>query len=139
MFIQSPIVVIDDDPDDQEMIERVISRIDPEHAVRKFFDGEEALHYLQHDKEQPYLIICDINMPIMNGLELKKHIDSSEFLRRKSIPFVFLTTTENPEQVKTAYQLHVQGFFSKGQTYDELKASIQAILTYWKIGKHPNC
>jgi CheY-like chemotaxis protein len=132
-----PIVVIDDDPDDQEMIERVIKRIDPDLPIKKFFDGEEALHYLQHGSEQPFLILCDINMPIMNGLELKGHIDKSEYLTRKSTPFIYLTTTGNPDQVRKAYQLHVQGFFSKGQTYDELKASLYAIINYWKISKHP--
>ena len=138
MMSSNPIVVIDDDVDDQEMIERVIRKIDPDLTVRKFLDGEEALHYLEHEKEQPFLILCDINMPMMNGLELKKYIDGSEYLTRKSIPFIFLTTAGNAEQVRKAYQLKIQGFFSKGQTYDELKASITAILNYWKISKHPN-
>jgi CheY-like chemotaxis protein len=138
MPTKGPIVIIDDDPDDQEMIERVLKRLDPELKVKKFLDGEEALHYLQHENEQPFLILCDINMPIMNGLELKKHIEASEFLSRKSIPFVFLTTTTNMDQVRQAYHLKVQGFFSKGQTFDELKSSLHNIIHYWKASKHPN-
>jgi CheY-like chemotaxis protein len=138
MPTKGPIVVIDDDQDDQEMIERVLKRLDPDLQVKKFLDGEDALHYLQHEKEQPFLIICDINMPIMNGLELKKHIEASEFLSRKSIPFVFLTTTSNMDQVKQAYQLKAQGFFSKGQTFDELKSSLHQIIHYWTASKHPN-
>ena len=138
MPTKGPIVVIDDDQDDQEMIERVLKRLDPELKVKKFLDGEDALHYLQHENEQPFLILCDINMPLMNGLELKKHIEASEFLSRKSIPFVFLTTTNNMDQVKQAYQLKVQGFFNKGQTFDELKSSLHQIIHYWTSSKHPN-
>lgn len=138
MPTKGPIVVIDDDADDQEMIERVLKRLDPSLTIKKFLDGEDALHYLQHESEQPFLILCDINMPIMNGLELKKHIEASEFLSRKSIPFIFLTTTNNTDQVKQAYHLKVQGFFNKGQSFDELKNALHQIIHYWTTSKHPN-
>jgi CheY-like chemotaxis protein len=133
-----PIIIIDDDPDDQEMIQRVFSRLGIENEIRKFYDGEEALHYFEHTQEQPFLILCDINMPLMNGLELKKNIESREYLKKKSIPFVYLTTTADKDQIKKAYALTVQGFFQKGQSYDDLKEVITHIVSYWKKCHHPN-
>lgn len=131
-----PIVVIDDDPDDHEMIDRVIRKMEPTLVVKKFYDGESALRFLQSTTETPFLILCDINMPIMNGLELKKHIDLDPTLNQKNIPFVFLTTTGSSDQVRKAFQMNVHGFFTKGQSYVELKASVEAILRYWLISKH---
>lgn len=130
-----PIVIIDDDPDDHEMIDRVIRKMDSTIAIKKFYDGEEALRYLQTTADAPFLILCDINMPMMNGLELKKQIDQDPTLKQKAIPFVFLTTTGNGDQVKKAYQMHVHGFFTKGQSYEELKGSLEVILRYWLLSK----
>jgi DNA-binding NarL/FixJ family response regulator len=77
-------------------------------------------------------------MPLMNGLELKKNIEAREYLKRKTMPFVYLTTTADKDQIKKAYAMTVQGFFQKGQSYDELKEVITYILSYWKRCHHPN-
>lgn len=129
-------MIIDDDPDDREMIQRVLNRLDPDQEYLFFSDSEDALHHLQHEPVKPSLIICDINMPLMNGLEFREHIQSSEYLSRKCIPFVFLTTTANPMQVRHAYELSVHGFFIKGSSYDELKEALTLIIKYWKRSTH---
>jgi CheY-like chemotaxis protein len=133
-----PVIIIDDDPDDQEMIGRIFSKMKLENDTRKFNDGEEALHYLRTTKDKPFLIICDINMPIMNGIQLKQEIDADPNLRLRRIPFVYLSTTANPEQVIRAYELTVQGFFVKGQSYEVLQDALQKIIEYWKTCVHPN-
>ncbi len=138
MAKNGPIVLIDDDPDDQEMISRIISRLNVPNPVRKFFDGEEAMTYLLNSNEVPHLILCDINMPLMNGFELKKNIDANESLRDKKIPFIYLTTTANPDHILQAYKLAVQGFFVKGQSYDELKETIKQIIAYWQRSEQPS-
>lgn len=137
MAKSGPIIVIDDDPDDQEMIQRVLSRLNLENEIKKFFDGEEAFQYFLHMDDKPMVILCDINMPLMNGLELKKNIESNEMLRNKRIPFVYLTTTANPDQIKQAYHQTMQGFFVKGQSYGELKETLIQIVSYWKKSEHP--
>jgi CheY-like chemotaxis protein len=138
MSRSGPVIIIDDDPDDQEMIGRIFSKMSLENPVRKFHDGEEALRYLRTTKEKPFIIICDINMPIMNGIQLKQEIDNDPQLRQKCIPFVYLSTTANPEQVLQAYSLTVQGFFVKGQSYEVLKESVHKIIAYWKTCVFPN-
>jgi CheY-like chemotaxis protein len=133
-----PIVLVDDDPDDQEMIERIIKKMSLKNEIKHFTDGEQVYEYLKTTKEHPFIVICDINMPIINGLELKTLIDKDPVMKLKSIPFVFLSTAANPEQVAEAYKLSVQGFFLKGQSYDVLRSSLRRIIEYWQACIHPN-
>ncbi len=137
MSSQGPLIIIEDDPDDQDMIRRVLSKLELSNEVKFFADGEQALAYFQSTPDKPFLIISDINMPLMNGLELKKQIQRNESLRKKCYPFVFLTTTVTTAQVQTAYSHSVEGFFAKGQSYDELKEVLKDIITYWKKASHP--
>lgn len=131
-----PIIIIDDDPDDQEMIGRILSRLSLSNEVRTFLDGEAALSYLVTTPESPLVILCDINMPLMNGIELKRTIQDNPMLCRKNMPFVFLTTTAQPDQITKAYNLSCQGFFVKGQTYGELKETVVRIVSYWQRSEH---
>lgn len=137
MSAQGPLIVIEDDPDDQEMIKRILAKMDLSNEQKFFSDGDQALKYLESTSEKPFLIISDINMPLMNGLDLKKQIQSNEALRKKCYPFVFLTTTASPTQVALAYSMTIEGFFAKGQSYDELKEVLKSIIAYWKKAMHP--
>ena len=89
----------------------------------------------QHDVD---IVIMDINMPEMDGLQLRQRINGEEHLRRKSIPFVFFSTAATNQQVALAYDLTVQGFFIKESNFTEAQASIKMILEYWSKSKHPN-
>jgi CheY-like chemotaxis protein len=137
MSLQGPLIIIEDDPDDQEMIRRVLSKMDLQNEIKFFSDGEQALKYFESTTDKPFLIISDINMPLMNGLELKKQIQQKDQLRKKCYPFVFLTTTVSTTQVQTAYAHSIEGFFAKGQSYEELKDVLRGIITYWKKASHP--
>ena len=137
MAPSGPLIVIEDDPDDQDMIKRVLSKMDLTNELLFFADGDQALKYLESTNDKPFLIISDINMPLMNGLDLIKHIQSKEGLRQKCYPFVFLTTTVTTAQVNLAYASKVDGFFAKGQSYEELKEVLKTIITYWKKSNHP--
>jgi CheY-like chemotaxis protein len=138
MSRSGPIVIVDDDIDDQEMIGRIFSKMKLENPIKKFNDGEQALRYLQRTHESPFLILCDINMPVMNGIQLKEQIDRDPDLRLRCIPFIFLSTAANPDEVLRAYTLSVQGYFVKGQSYELLKQGIEKIMQYWQTCIHPN-
>lgn len=134
----SPIILIEDDEEDQLLIKECIVSIDHEHDLRVFSNGEEMLAYLMKTTERPFLIICDINMPKMDGLALRSALNEHEFLRKKSIPFVFFSTTAANDAVTKAYELTVQGFFVKPSTFNELTTVLTLMLQYWQICKHPN-
>jgi response regulator RpfG family c-di-GMP phosphodiesterase len=74
----------------------------------------------------------------MNGIELRKQLNENEFLRRKSIPFLFVSTVANPRLVQTAYDQTVQGYFKKPEKYPALKEQIRLIIAYWTACIHPN-
>ncbi|HYH13638.1 MAG TPA: response regulator, partial [Flavisolibacter sp.] len=108
-----PIIIVEDDPEDQEVIADVLQLNGVKNELKFFDNGKLALDYLLKTTDNPFLIICDINMPVMNGLELRKEINKSDVLTQKSIPFVFYTTHAEKHAVEEAYRMSVQGFFQK--------------------------
>ncbi len=85
------------------------------------------------------LIICDIILPVQNGMEFKREIDADPVLRKKSIPFVFLTTNPQPATIRSAYnELTVQGFFQKPDSFKDYKELVYHLIAYWRICRHPN-
>lgn len=138
MSKKGPILLVEDDEDDQFLISQAIQNLDIVNPIQVFHNGQEALDYLEATQQQPFLILCDINMPRLNGLELRAVINQSEYLRQKAIPFVFLTTTANPEAVREAYDESVQGFYQKAPTQAGLQRQIGLIIDYWQTCLHPN-
>lgn len=137
-LINAPIIIVDDDPDDQFLIQRILERLGVLSPVLFFDNGKDALFYLSNTVEETFLIMSDINMPIMNGLELRERINRNESLRRKSIPFVFFSTAARPVDVNAAYDMTVQGFFVKDVNLESMEESLEIILRYWTRCKHPN-
>lgn len=133
-----PILILEDDQDDREIYETIMDSLGVKNEIRFFEGGDDLLRYLQVTLEQPFIILSDINLPRMSGLELRRQIQADEFLRRKSIPFVFLTTVESKEVVDEVYELTVQGFFVKKNTIGEVEKQVRQILDYWRDCKHPN-
>lgn len=132
-----PIILIDDDLDDQEIMQEVIRSLNIHNPLVFFKNGKDAEAYLRTTKQHPFLILCDINMPVMNGLELRATIEADPVLRDKNIPFIFLSTTGNPNVVRQAYKLTVQGFFQKKNNLHELSESLRMIVEYWRNCLHP--
>lgn len=133
-----PIIIIEDDIDDQEIITHVLESIGIPNKPVFFNNGREALHFLQTEDVHPFVILSDVNMPVMNGFELRKRISENEHLRKKSIPFVFYTTAADQKAVSTAYDLTVQGFFIKPPDVKSLTKVLTSIMEYWKYSIHPN-
>jgi CheY-like chemotaxis protein len=133
-----PLMIIEDDLDDQEIIKEILQSLEISNTILFFNDGTEALSYLQITTDQPFLIICDVNLPKMNGLEFRIEINNDERLRKKSIPFIFFSTNAGRDTVQKAYDLTVQGFFTKSSTLQELETTLAMIITYWTHCKHPN-
>ncbi|MBA4851372.1 response regulator [Emticicia sp. BO119] len=134
-----PVILIEDDVDDKIFLEDAFSALEVKHPLIWFDDCEEARDYLFATNEIPFLILCDINLPKQTGIELKREIQADEKLRKKSIPFVFYTTSDQSELVNEAYlQLNVQGYVQKSTDFKTMKRNIQTILDYWALCKHSN-
>jgi CheY-like chemotaxis protein len=136
--ISGPIILVDDDHDDHEIFKLVCTQLGVCDFFRHFLSGMELINYLEATTEKPFIILCDINMPMMNGIQVREKINSNEILRRKSIPFIFFSTSATDAQVQKAYDLTVQGFFLKGMTLQETEARFKKILEYWSECRYPN-
>ena len=137
-YTLGPIVIIDDDIDDREVLRDVFHDLQVPNELKFFDDCEVAYQYLEKTKEKPFLIFSDINLPRMSGADLKRKINANDAVRQKSIPFIFLTTTSSNNAVLDAYESLAQGFFTKPNSIVALKQMVQMILDYWKISQHPN-
>jgi CheY-like chemotaxis protein len=138
MIKHGPIIFIDDDRDDCEILQDALTELNVPNKLICFSSGEEALSFLRTTTEKPFLILCDINMPIMNGIQLRRQINEDDYLRRKSIPFVFYTTSATEPAIQDAYQMSVQGFFVKEHDPSRIKSLIRTLIDYWQQCKHPN-
>jgi response regulator RpfG family c-di-GMP phosphodiesterase len=73
----------------------------------------------------------------MTGIELRQKINSNDTLKKKCIPFIFLTTNPDLSVISKAYELLIQGYFVKPTKLDDLKCMLARIIDYWKICKFP--
>jgi CheY-like chemotaxis protein len=135
----APIVLIEDDTDDKEILEMILQDLDITNPLLWFSNGPDAFEYLKTTTEQPFLILSDVNLPGMSGIEFKKKVDDHPELRKKCIPFVLYSTSVDKKTVEDAYtKMTVQGFFKKNSAYDDIKNTIRIIHEYWTYCRHPN-
>jgi len=127
-----PIIVIEDDPDDQAMLAEIFHNLAYPNKIFYFFDGNEALTFLNQTDIQPFLILSDINMPKINGFELRNKVFTNEQLQLKCIPYLFFTTGANKKSVMDAYAMSVQGFFLKPASLQKFEDTIRKIVDYWQ-------
>lgn len=101
------------------------------HTVR---DGQEALDYLHRrgryaDAERPHLIVLDLKMPRVNGLEVLEQIKADDALRK--IPTVVLTSSDRPQDVADSYQRHANSFVTKPASLTGLREGVAGLARYW--------
>jgi CheY-like chemotaxis protein len=128
------ILLVEDDDVDVKALRWAFDNLKIANPLVVACDGVEALKMLP-TLPRPYLIITDINMPRMNGIELLRKLrDSDEF--RDSI--VFVLTTSNDEQDKVdAYNLNVAGYMLKSDMGTSFTRAIALIENYWKVVEFP--
>ena len=138
MALQGPILLIEDDSNDADVIATAIREIGIPNVVKILDNAQEALDYLYSTTDQPYLILCDIRMPGMDGLAFRKSIIGDPYLKKKSIPFIYYSALASQEIINSAFDLDVQGFFKKTEEFGRIKEQLLSIFMYWKQCFHPN-
>lgn len=132
------IIIVEDDKDDQEMFGDVFKELKYKNEIIFFNDGQEALTYLINNSAEPFIVFSDINMPKLNGKELRKKILENEDIRLRTIPYLFFTTSAAQEDVIDAYSKSIQGFFVKPTSITDLKRLLRNIIEYWQDCVSPN-
>ena len=126
-----PIMIIEDDMDDQELLKETFRTLDYPNPVIFFSNGTDALKHLHQTSVPPVLIISDINMPKMNGFDVRKSINRSPELRKLDLPFVFLSTLAQKDAVDDACTIPDHSFFTKPNSMEGLRRTIKTIVEYW--------
>lgn len=137
MAKNGPIILIDDDTEDVDIFKNVLTSTGIKNKLIHCLNGEDAHQLLLTTTEQPLVILSDINMPKMSGIDLLKKIQENAYLKQKSVPFVFFSTSAERGEVRRAYDMTVQGFFVKASTLEELKVQLKLIVDYWTHCVHP--
>lgn len=126
------ILIIEDDLDDQDFFRAVFEDLNYENQILFFGDGQQALEHLRESPDEPFIVFSDINMPKLNGIELRNQVFENESIRLKTIPYLFFTTSAAQQDVIAAYSKSIQGFFVKPTDFQELKDTIRTIVEYWQ-------
>lgn len=132
------IVIIEDDNDDQEIMRLTLSDLGVRHEIVFFNEAQSAFTYLSDEKVIPLIIFSDINMPGMNGFQLRDKIHADPDLRIKCTPYIFLTTGGETRHIWEAYTKNAQGFFVKPSSLSEWKDLFSLVLDYWASSKKPH-
>src|SRR4030042_3464728 len=131
-----PILVVEDDRVDAMTVKRALKDIHVINRLDVVKNGEEAIEYLKNDSnENPCIILLDINLPRMNGLEFLKIAREQSLLDRT--PVVVLTTSKNDQDVIESYRLGVSGYMLKPVTYTEFTETVRTIDIYWTLSQLP--
>lgn len=137
------ILLVEDEPAHAELTKRAIRKAGNANQIHIVPDGEKAFDYLYNrgeyeDKEKyplPGLILLDIKLPGIDGIEVLKKIKENPLLKR--IPVIMLTTSERDEDVVRSYEHYANSYLTKPVGFKEFEEKIMQIDFYWMILNRP--
>lgn len=136
-YSEVTILLVDDDDVDAMGVERALKKLKIANPVVRARDGVEGLELLRHESavQRPYIVLLDINMPRMNGLEMLAELRADSQLSR-AVVFV-LTTSKSDEDKVAAYQQHIAGYIVKNQVSDGFLRVMEMLDHYWRVVELP--
>lgn len=136
MDSNKPVLLVEDDKVDALTVTRAFRELDIANSVINVENGQDALDYLNNQKnEKPCLILLDINMPKMNGIEFLKQFRQHELLNY--IPVIVVTTSRDDSDKYEMFSLSVSGYMVKPIEYELFLKTINTIRSYWSLSKFP--
>lgn len=125
-----PILIVEDNADDQVLLVRGLKEAAEHQPLILVNDAEEAVDYLfEQDCKMPSLIILDLSLPGMHGMELLRQIRETEATR--PIPVVVLTGTDNGENLMNVYNMGANSYITKDLDGDVFQGKIRSTVDYW--------
>jgi DNA-binding response OmpR family regulator len=138
------IVMIEDDDGHARLIERNIRRAGVNNDILPFADGTSAMHELfgadgtgTVSRGRPLLILLDLNLPDMSGIDILKRIKENEHLKRS--PVVVLTTTDDAVEIQRCYDLGCNVYITKPVNYDSFANAIRQLGLFFSVIQVPPC
>ncbi|WP_298496309.1 response regulator [uncultured Algibacter sp.] len=127
------ILLIEDDMIEVMKFNRTISSLKLNHKITEANNGEEALKILEKKDELPDIILLDLNMPKISGIEFLSILKNDDIL--KYIPTIILTTSSNQKDLLECYKIGIAGYVLKPLKYEEYTSKIEKLLAYWSINE----
>jgi two-component system response regulator len=142
-MIPKPILLVEDNPDDELLTLRAFKKTNIANEIVVARDGVEALDYLfgagahagRDVNSQPQVVLLDLNLPRIGGLEVLRRIRADE--RTKLLSVVVLTSSKEDEDVVRSYSLGANGFVRKPVEFDEFSQAVRALGLYWLLLNQP--
>ncbi|MDT0558972.1 response regulator [Ichthyenterobacterium sp. W332] len=127
------ILLIEDDMIEVMKLNRAMSTLQLNHSIIEANNGEDALKLLEHKDQLPDIILLDLNMPKINGIDFLKILKADD--RLKYIPTIILTTSNNQRDLLECYKIGIAGYVLKPLKYEEYVSKIEKLLAYWSINE----
>ncbi|RKS53893.1 response regulator receiver domain-containing protein [Gillisia mitskevichiae] len=122
------ILLVEDDSIEIMKLRRTLTTLKLPHKIIEAENGQEAIEALKNNDFSPNLILLDLNMPRMNGIEFLKYLKTDEKL--KLIPTVILTTSENNMDILNCYRLGISGYIIKPAKFVEYQEKLKSLFDY---------
>ncbi len=121
------ILIVEDNPGDIRLIKEAMKTSSLDSTMYVAHDGVEAIHFLETRKRDsiPQLIVLDLNLPKKSGVEVLQFVKRDEML--KEIPVVVLTSSQNPQDINKAYDLHANCYLTKPANFDAFADVVKAL------------
>ena len=127
------VLLIEDDMIEIMKLNRTVSTLKLNHNIIEAKNGERAISILQKKDELPHIILLDLNMPKINGIEFLNIVKNDEVLRH--IPTIVLTTSNNQKDLLECYKIGIAGYVLKPLKYEDYVLKIEKLLAYWSINE----
>jgi CheY-like chemotaxis protein len=127
------ILLIEDDMIEVMKLNRAISSLQLNHKIVEANNGEEALEILKNKEALPDIILLDLNMPKINGIEFLKILKEDKNI--KYLPTIILTTSNNKRDLLECFKIGISGYVLKPLKYEDYVFKIKNILSYWSINE----
>lgn len=130
------ILLVEDDEVDAMTVRRALKELHVANPLAQVENGEAALAYLREPGQvMPCIILLDLNMPVMGGIEFLQIVKQDAALRR--IPVVVLTTSEEQQDKVASFDLGVAGYIRKPVDYRQFVEAVRSIDAYWTLSELP--
>lgn len=124
------LLLVEDNPTDILLTQQALQVVDDDCRLTVQRDGVAALAYLREAEELPDLILLDLNLPRLNGLELLAQLKADAALRE--IPVIVLTTSQNEQDRQRAREAGASRYVCKPMDFDDFTAFIGSLYSYWQ-------
>lgn len=129
------ILLVEDNPDDEKLIIRALRRNNIANDIQVAHNGEEALNILLSDVPLPTVVLLDIKLPKIDGLEVLRRLRASD--RTRLLPIVVLTSSSEERDIIESYNLGANSYVRKPVEFDKFTEAVKHLGLYWVLVNEP--